>query len=96
MVHTSRQSMCTRVGKSQRLAPPSGRTAIGRVCGWIRVPTASGFAVRSSRDSIESRRASGAAAHRSPGSGTRIRDSAYGAPDVATLALPFSQPTVSY
>jgi hypothetical protein len=31
---------------------------------------------------------------RSPGSGTRIRDSAYGAPDVAALALPFSQPTV--
>jgi hypothetical protein len=31
----------------------------------------------------------------SPGSGTRIRDLAYGAPDVANLALPFSQPTVS-
>jgi hypothetical protein len=40
-------------GKSA--ARPSLRRAIGRVCGWIRVPTASGFAVRTSRDSIESR-----------------------------------------
>lgn len=35
--------------------PSLRRTAIGRVCGWIRVPTASGFAVRTFRDSIESR-----------------------------------------